>query len=93
MVAYLDVDCFLSKDDMQKLEELEWPWKIRHFILSKKCYGCGCSTDSRLRAHFIIDKSNIKNIINIKQFWCQVCDYMLVYDHYSADECDYCYTI
>lgn len=93
MPDFMDVDTFLNKDDLKQLDQLRWPWKKTHFILSDKCNGCGLSTNdnsNRRRFHFVLPDNKIKHLLNTCSFWCRGCAYFAVYDHFTNDECYYC---
>lgn len=78
-------------------ENIAWPWSSTHFILSETCVGCRNSTDGTSNAkpsHFklIMNRKDIKKLIETNWFWCKICKYVAVYDHYPEDECEYCNT-
>lgn len=87
---YLDVDRFLCKDDFALLSEWEWPWLNTHFIRTVKCYYCNYNADPSIPYHFMMQKNQVKYLLNNISFWCPGCFYMLAYDHFPADECEYC---
>lgn len=96
MVVILDVDQFLTKNQIMLLNKSEvlWPWDVTHFILSKKCIGCGHPTYSinYKPNHFIVDeKDHVKYLLSEDLFWCKKCHIYSVYDHYPSDECDFCF--
>lgn len=92
MPVFLDVDKFITKNDLEQLTQMRWPWKKTHFVLAERCYECGTSTNdgSERRFHFILSDNEIKLLLHSVYFWCQHCKLYAVYDHFTNDECSYC---
>lgn len=93
MSTTLDVDNFLTKKHFQMLEYLKWPWEKTHFILSKKCFGCGFLTvcNKAQPKHFIIENEQyVKSLLYFDFFWCKNCAQCSIYDHFIDDECELC---
>lgn len=96
MVVILDVDDFLRKDDFLIMvdDHVKWPWLVTHFCLAQTCFGCGFSTAlySTKPQHFIISTSEkVKDLLNYDFFWCQCCQVYAIYNHFTEDECEYCF--
>lgn len=93
MVVILDIDKFLTRDDLRLLKSAKWPWRRSHFILAKKCHNCNANTNTYpgLPTHFVIFSAKyIYRLLNHNFFWCQTCSFFTIYDHFPEDECKYC---
>lgn len=91
MVILLDVDRFLTKNDIRTLKTARWPWIETHFLLCHNCHGCGhkVSTNSGKRpVHIVLKEENIKLLLKEKNIWCENCNFYAVYDHFVGDECE-----
>lgn len=88
MVAFLDVDTFLQRGDLELLRELKWPWEVTHFAKAAKCVNCGFLTLSAAPKHFVVlNNEKIVMLLQYPFFWCQYCKIFAIYDHYTSDEC------
>lgn len=93
MVVFLDIDKFLTRNDLRLLKTAKWPWRVSHFILAKKCHYCDSNTNTNigLPTHFILfNDEQIYRLLYYTFFWCQTCLLYTIYDHYPEDECQYC---
>lgn len=94
----MDIDDFLTKSDFILClnYHLIWPWPITHFTIASKCYGCGnILSDSEkqdMSPHFTstMNTEEITMLVGSTFFWCKYCGYA-AYDHFTQDECEYCY--
>lgn len=94
MVAFLDVDKFITRNDLKNLKRRKWPWRRTHFILSSNCYNCDSPTtnNTRIPAHFVVTGSDkVIQLLKHNFFWCQTCSVFSIYDHFPEDECNHCY--
>lgn len=66
MVAFLDVDTFLQRGDLELLRELKWPWEVTHFAKAAKCVNCGFLTLSAAPKHFVV--LNNEKIVMLLQY-------------------------
>lgn len=86
----MDVDKFLTRQDFKNMK-LKWPWKLTHFVLLEKCFGCKSDVDGFTRpSHFVLRSHKISSLKRTPFFWCNNCGYFAIYIHYPSDECTYC---
>lgn len=93
MVVFLDIDKFITKDDLRQLSKSKWPWKKTHFLIMQKCYACRTVIDNSTGSkpiHIVLSDIRIKLLLRSSFFWCPNCSEYSVYDHYPSDECYYC---